>query len=488
MQEHHEVQGAGEWVAGGRDGAAILTGGGEIIVNIEARDAPVTIIGGGLAGCEAAWQLLRLGHRVILREMKPDRFSPAHKSPRLAELVCSNSLRSASLENAVGLLKEEMRRMDSLLMAAAAATAVPAGQALAVDRNAFSLFIEERLAAQPGLEIIRGEVTEIPAEGITIVASGPLTSDALARSIALRTGSDYLYFYDAISPIVEGESIDASRVFAASRYDHGEADYLNCPMDRETYETFRKNLTEAEEVPLHTFEEIKCFEGCLPIEVIARRGIETLAHGPMKPVGLIDPRTGRQPHAVVQLRREDLNGILYNIVGFQTKMTRPEQRRLFRMIPGLEKAEFARYGSIHRNTFLNAPALLMNTLQLRPDPRLFFAGQISGVEGYVESTAMGLLAGMNAARFLAGREMIPPPPETAFGALIGHVTNDGRKTFQPMNVTFGLFPPLPGRIRKKERGAHYARRSLAALASWRRQISGSGAHTGASPIEDLPRR
>ena len=435
------------------------------------QDTSVTIIGGGLAGCEAAWQLLRRGRPVRLCEMKPDRFSPAHKSPHLAELVCSNSLRSASLENAVGLLKEEMRRMDSLLMAAADTTAVPAGQALAVDRNAFSLFIEERLAAQPGLEIIRGEVTEIPAEGVTIIASGPLTSDALARAIALKTGSEYLYFYDAISPIIEGESIDPSRVFSASRYSHGEADYLNCPMDRETYEAFWKELTEAEEVPLHTFEEIKCFEGCLPIEVIARRGIDTLAHGPMKPVGLVDPRTGGQPHAVVQLRREDRGGILYNIVGFQTKMTWPEQRRLFRMIPGLEKVEFARYGSIHRNTFLNAPALLSNTLQLRSDPRLFFAGQISGVEGYVESTAMGLLAGLNADSFLAGREMIPPPPETAFGALIGHITNAETKTFQPMNVTFGLFPPLPRRIRKKERGAHHARRSLEALASWQQRIA-----------------
>jgi methylenetetrahydrofolate--tRNA-(uracil-5-)-methyltransferase len=486
MQEHHEVQSVGEGVARRRDGSAILIDDGKIIVNMATQDAPVTIIGAGLAGCEAAWQLLRRGHRVRLCEMKPERFSPAHKSPRLAELVCSNSLRSASLENAVGLLKEEMRRMDSLLMAAADATSVPAGKALAVDRNAFSLFIEEKLAAQPGLEMVRGEVTEITAVGITIVASGPLTSDALARAIAFRTGSEYLYFYDAISPIVEGDSIDASRVFAASRYDHGEADYLNCPMDRETYESFCEKLTEAEEVPLHTFEEIKCFEGCLPIEVIARRGIETLAHGPMKPVGLIDPRTGRQPHAVVQLRREDRNGILYNIVGFQTKMTWPEQRRLFRMIPGLEKVEFARYGSIHRNTFLNAPILLMNTLQLRSEQRIFFAGQISGVEGYVESAAMGLLAGLNAARFLVGREMIPPPPETAFGALIGHITNGNRKTFQPMNVTFGLFPPLPGRIRKKDRGAHYARRSLAALASWRQQISGSGTHTGASPIEDLP--
>ncbi len=432
---------------------------------------PITVIGGGLAGCEAAWQLLRRGHRVRLCEMKPERFSPAHKSPHLAELVCSNSLRSSARENAVGLLKEEMRQLDSLIMAAADRTAVPAGKALAVDRHAFSRLIEERLAAQPGLEMIRGEVTNIPASGVVIIATGPLTSDALAGRIAALTGGDYLYFYDAISPIIEGESIDRTRVFAASRYDHGEADYLNCPMDRETYERFWMAVSEAEEVPLHTFEEIRCFEGCLPIEVIARRGIETLTYGPMKPVGLIDPQTGRQPYAVVQLRREDKEGILYNIVGFQTKLTRPEQRRIFRMIPGLENAEFSRYGSVHRNTFINAPALLVSTLQLRSDPRLFFAGQIAGVEGYVESAAMGLLTGINASRLVTGREIIPPPPETAIGALIGHIGNADSKTFQPMNVTFGLFPPLQSRISKKLRGEHYARRALAALASWQMHIA-----------------
>ncbi|MDP1992854.1 MAG: methylenetetrahydrofolate--tRNA-(uracil(54)-C(5))-methyltransferase (FADH(2)-oxidizing) TrmFO [Syntrophales bacterium] len=434
------------------------------------QDATITVIGGGLAGCEAAWQLLRRGHRVRLCEMKPERFSPAHKSPLLAELVCSNSLRSNTLDNAVGLLKEELRRMDSLIMAAADATAVPAGKALAVDRGAFSLFIEERLAAQPNMELIRGEVTEIPAAGVTIVATGPLTSDALAGAIASMTGSAYLYFYDAISPIVEGDSIDKNRVFAASRYGRGEADYLNCPLDREAYENFWKALTEAKEVPLRTFEEVKCFEGCLPVEVIARRGIETLAHGPMKPVGLIDPRTGRQPHAVVQLRREDKEGILYNIVGFQTKLTWPEQKRVFRMIPGLENAEFARYGSVHRNTFLNAPALLTPFLQLRTRPELFFAGQITGVEGYIESTAMGFLSGLNASCLLGRREMIQPPPETALGALIGHLQRVDRKTFQPMNVAFGLFPPLSGRIRKKDRGLLYARRALAALTSWQQQL------------------
>ncbi len=431
---------------------------------------PITVIGGGLAGCEAVWQLLMRGHRVRLCEMKPERFSPAHKSPHLAELVCSNSLRSSSIENAVGLLKEEMRQLDSLIMAAADRTAVPAGKALAVDRHAFSRLIEEQLLAQHGLELICGEVSVIPTTGVTIIATGPLTSDALAREIAVLTGDDYLYFYDAISPIIEGESIDQSCVFAASRYGHGEADYLNCPMDRELYERFWNALSVAEEVPLHAFEEIKCFEGCLPIEVIARRGIETLAHGPMKPVGLIDPRTGRQPHAVVQLRHEDKEGALYNIVGFQTKLTWPEQRRIFRMIPGLENAEFARYGSVHRNTFINAPTLLADTLQLTSHPRIFFAGQISGVEGYVESAAMGLLAGINAARLVTGREIIAPPLETAIGALIGHLGNADCKTFQPMNITFGLIPPLSGRIRKKERGLHYARRALEALTSWKKSI------------------
>ena len=313
-------------------------------------------------------------------------------------------------------------------------------------------------------------VADTGRAGVTIVATGPLTSDALSGAIASLTGSAYLYFYDAISPIVEGESIDMNRVFAASRYGRGEADYLNCPLDREDYENFWKALKEAKEVPLHTFEEVKCFEGCLPVEAIARRGIETLAHGPMKPVGLIDPRTGRQPHAVVQLRREDKKGILYNIVGFQTKLTWPEQNRVFRKIPGLENAEFARYGSVHRNTFLNAPALLTPFLQLRTRPELFFAGQITGVEGYIESTAMGLLSGINAASLLGGREMVQPPPETALGALIGHLQRVDRKTFQPMNVAFGLFPPLSGRIRKKDRGLLYARRALAALTSWQQQL------------------
>jgi methylenetetrahydrofolate--tRNA-(uracil-5-)-methyltransferase len=429
----------------------------------------VTVIGGGLAGCEAAWQLLRRGCRVRLREMKPERYSPAHKSPHLAELVCSNSLRSDGLDNAVGLLKEEMRRMDSLIMAAADATAVPAGKALAVDRNAFSLFIEEKLRAEANLEIIHGEVTQIPEDGIVILASGPLTSDALADAIAALTESGSLYFYDAISPIVEAESIDQNKVFAASRYGRGTADYLNCPFSRDEYEAFWRVLVDAEQTPLRAFEEKKFFEGCLPIEVIAKRGMETLSHGPMKPVGLIDPHTGLQPHAVVQLRREDREGILYNIVGFQTKMTWTEQRRVLRMIPGLENAEFARYGSIHRNTFIDSPRLLMPSLQLCLHPRILLAGQISGVEGYVESSAMGLVAGINASRILAGQTPLLPPPETALGALIGHLTNREAKNFQPMNVAFGLFPPLNLRIPKRERGLRYSQRALAALASFTAQ-------------------
>jgi methylenetetrahydrofolate--tRNA-(uracil-5-)-methyltransferase len=435
------------------------------------REMPITVIGGGLAGCEAAWQLLRRGRRVRLYEMKPARFSPAHNSPLLAELVCSNSLRSNTLDNAAGLLKEELRRMDSLILAAADATAVPAGKALAVDRNAFSRFIEEHLAAQHGMELIREEVIEIPSTGVTIVATGPLTSDLLAAAIVLLTGSAHLYFYDAVAPIIEGSSIAMNRVFAASRYGHGEADYLNCPLDRKAYESFWKALTQAKEVPLHSFEEVKCFEGCLPIEVMAKRGVETLAHGPMKPVGLIDPRTGGMPHAVVQLRREDKEGILYNIVGFQTKLTWPEQKRIFRMIPGLEHAEFARYGSVHRNTFLNAPALLTPFLQLRTRPDLFFAGQITGVEGYIESTAMGLLAGIYASLLMEGKKPVAPPPETSLGALLGHLRRADRKGFQPMNVAFGLFPPLTGRIRKGERGLAYARRALSALDAWQQQMS-----------------
>jgi len=430
-------------------------------------ESPITIIGGGLAGCEAAWQLLKRNHRVILYEMKPSVFSPAHTSPHLAELVCSNSLRSNMIENAVGLLKEEMRMMHSLVLEAADASAVPAAKALAVDRNRFSLYIEEKLRAQKKLTIIRKELREIPENGTVIIATGPLTSDALALTISALTSSTYFYFYDAISPIIEGDSIDHMKVFRASRYESSEGDYLNCPMNREEYENFWQALVEGEEVPLKPFEDLKFFSGCLPIEVIARSGKNTLSFGPMKPVGLIDPKTGKQPYAVVQLRQEDRDGVLYNIVGFQTKLTWPEQRRILRMIPGLENAEFARYGSIHRNTFINSPALLKQTLQMKANNNIFFAGQITGAEGYVESSAIGLISGLSASCFLTGK-MLPMLPEaTALGSLLRHIVHADTKTFQPMNINFGLFPPLPQKIPKKDRGHFYAQRSLKALKEWK---------------------
>ena len=431
------------------------------------QDKPIIVIGGGLAGCEAAWQLLNRGHQVTLYEMKPALFSPAHNSPHLAELVCSNSLRSNMPENAVGLLKEEMRIMNSLIIEAADRTAVPAGKALAVDRMRFSLHIEEKLFSQKGLKVIREEVREIPDDHMVIIATGPLTSDSLAGSIAALTGSNYLYFYDAISPIIEGDSIDHTKVFRASRYAGDKGDYLNCPLDKDEYEEFWQALTEGEEVPLKPFEELKFFSGCLPIEILAGSGKATLTFGPMKPVGLIDPKTGKQTYAVVQLRQEDRDGILFNMVGFQTKLTWPEQRRILRMIPGLENAEFARYGSIHRNTFINSPALLRQTLQLRTNDNILFAGQITGAEGYVESSAIGLIAGLSAVCLRSGNSMAPPPETTALGALLCYIMNADQKTFQPMNINFGLFPSLPHKVSKKDRGRHYAQRSLEALQKWR---------------------
>jgi len=436
-------------------------------------DKPVTIIGGGLAGCEAAWQLLNRGIGVSLHEMRPKVFTAAHKTPLLAELVCSNSLRSGKIENAVGLLKEEMRVLGSLIMEAADASALPAGQALAVDRTLFSQHVEKRLVSRKELEIFRNEVTDIPGNSRVIIASGPLTSDALARNIGVLAGGEYLYFYDAIAPIVEADSIDRSKAFRASRYDSGVGDYLNCPLNREEYEAFYKALLEAEEVPLLTFEDPRYFEGCLPVEVMARRGPHTLRFGPMKPVGLKDPRTGREPYAVVQLRRENKDSTLYNLVGFQTKLTWPEQKRVFRMIPALEKAEFARLGSIHRNTYLNAPAVLRNTLQLRSEERIFFAGQITGVEGYVESAATGLLAGLFAARHLQGHALSLPPRVTALGALLGHLAGAEAQSFQPMNINFGLFPALEKKVPRKDRGRAYAERALEALGRWKDDIGGA---------------
>jgi methylenetetrahydrofolate--tRNA-(uracil-5-)-methyltransferase len=430
----------------------------------------ITIIGAGLAGCEAAWQAAKRGVPVTLHEMKPERFSPAHHFPGFAELVCSNSLRGESLENAVGLLKEELRRLGSLFMVAADATRVPAGGALAVDREEFSRYVTAKIEEHPLIVVRRGEVTEIPAEGIVIIASGPLTSDALAERIRALTG-DHLYFYDAIAPIIAADSIDMARVFRASRYGKGEGDdYLNCPLDEEEYMAFVAALRAGEKVPAKPFEKVVHFEGCMPIEELAERGEETLRFGPMKPVGLVDPATGREPHAVVQLRLENRSGTMYNLVGFQTKLTYPAQQRIFRMLPGLEKAEFVRLGSMHRNTFINAPHLLLPTFQVKTEQRLLFAGQITGVEGYVESAASGFLAGLNAALIATGRETTVPPATTALGALTGHITNADVRHFQPMNVNYGLFPELPGRVKKKERRARLADRALEALEEWQKLL------------------
>ena len=436
----------------------------------------ITIIGGGLAGCEAAWQAAQSGITVILHEMKPHRFSPAHQLPGLAELVCSNSLRGISLDNAVGLLKEELRRCGSLTMEAAEATCVPAGGALAVDRQLFSEFVTQKIESHPLVRIERAELTGIPAEGVVIIASGPLTSDALAASLADLTG-DRLYFYDAIAPIVAADSLDMTKIFAASRYGKGDGDdYLNCPLNEDEYLRFVDELLAGEKVPARDFEKAVHFEGCMPVEELAARGVETLRFGPMKPVGLIDPNTGREAHAVIQLRAENREKTMYNLVGFQTKLTWPEQRRIFRTIPGLEGTEFVRLGSMHRNTFINSPALLDTTQQLKSDGRIFFAGQITGVEGYVESAASGFLAGIAAARLVQGQPLPVPPPETALGALMHHITNADVKHFQPMNVNYGLFPELPGRVKKKERRQKLAERALEALESWKTDVVGSSEH------------
>ena len=434
-------------------------------------DVKITIIGGGLAGCEAAWQAARRGVAVALYEMKPRRFSPAHSSPLLAELVCSNSLRASDTANAVGLLKEEMRRLDSLVMTAALATQVPAGRALAVDRMAFAARITETLAVHPLVEIIRQEIKELPAatDGPLILATGPLTGKDMAESLAAFTGEAGLSFYDAIAPIVADESLDRAIIYQKSRYDDGPGDYLNCPLTKEEYYNFINELRGGQYVPLRDFEEAKYFEGCLPIEVLCARGDDTLRFGPMKPIGLADPKTGREPYAVVQLRREDQEGQSYNLVGFQTKLTYGEQQRIFRLIPGLAKAEFLRLGSIHRNTFICAPKILLPSLQTKQRPSLFIAGQLAGVEGYVESAAMGLVAGINAARLAQDLTLVTPPPETALGSLIRHLTASAPAHFQPSNITFGLFPPWQdGKMGKKQRGQRRAEMALAKLEEWRK--------------------
>ena len=433
----------------------------------------ISIIGAGLAGSEAAWQAAQRGAEVTLYEMRPEKQTPAHKTGGFAELVCSNSLRGAGLENAVGVLKEEMRRLGSLIMAAADATRVPAGGALAVDRHGFSDYITQRIEEHPRIHVVRAEVREIPLseDGVTIVASGPLTDGALADDIARRTGGDSLYFYDAAAPIVSLESVDMTKAYRASRYGKGEAAYINCPMTEAEYRAFYEALVTAEKAPTHGFEKEKFFEGCMPVEVMAARGEDTLLYGPLKPVGLEHPVTGVRPFAVVQLRQDNAEGTLYNIVGFQTHLKWPEQRRVFGMIPGLEHAEFLRYGVMHRNTFLNAPRHLLPTYQLRGEERLLFAGQMTGVEGYVESASSGLVAGINAARLARGEAPLVFPETTCHGALAHYITTGEAEHFQPMNVNFGLLPPLPQRIRKKrEKKQRLAERALADIETFRAEL------------------
>jgi methylenetetrahydrofolate--tRNA-(uracil-5-)-methyltransferase len=429
----------------------------------------IHIIGGGLAGSEAAWQLAEAGFRVRLSEMRGSGdCTPAHQGDSLAELVCSNSFRSDDAEsNAVGLLHAEMRALGSLIMAKGAEHRVPAGSALAVDRDGFSAGVTAALEAHPNITVVRERVDTLPSEGPTIIATGPLTAPALAESIGGATGSDALAFFDAIAPIVHFDSIDMDVAWMAARWDKGGKDYINCPMDREQYAAFHAGLLAGEKTEFREWENVPYFEGCMPIEVMAERGVDTLRYGPMKPVGLDNPRTGRWPYAVVQLRQDNAQGTLWNIVGFQTKLKHAEQVRLFRTIPGLEKAEFARLGGLHRNTFIRSPELLDPTLRLKARPHLRFAGQITGCEGYVESAAIGLMAGRFAAAELAGRDLPPPPPETALGALLGHITGGAEaETYQPMNVNFGLFPPIEGRTKKADRKKMYTTRARAALADW----------------------
>ena len=428
----------------------------------------LVIIGGGLAGSEAAWQAAQRGLAVELYEMRPHQTTPAHTSGRLAELVCSNSLGSNLPDRAPGLLKEELRRLGSLVISCADATAVPAGGALAVDREAFAQAVTERIEAHPRIALHRQEVEEIPATGATIIATGPLTSPALAGQIASLTGAEHLYFYDAMAPIVAAESVDMTVAFRASRYGRGEGsgDYVNCPMNREEYERFVTELKAAETIPLRDFErdDARYFEACLPVEVLAARGDKALAFGPLKPVGLTDPRTERRPYAVVQLRQDNQAGTLYNMVGFQTNLRWGEQERVFRLIPGLERAEFVRLGQMHRNTFINSPTLLRPTMQFCAREDLFFAGQITGTEGYIGSIASGLVAGLNAARQAAGRSLVTFPPETMIGALCDYICTAEPDNFQPMKANFGLVPPLNPPVRnKRERYAAYARRALAGL-------------------------
>ncbi|SQC65294.1 Methylenetetrahydrofolate--tRNA-(uracil-5-)-methyltransferase TrmFO [Listeria fleischmannii subsp. fleischmannii] len=420
----------------------------------------MNVIGAGLAGSEAAWQLAKRGIAVDLYEMRPVKQTPAHHTDKFAELVCTNSLRANGLTNAVGVIKEEMRILDSIIIEAADRASVPAGGALAVDRHEFSSYVTEKVKNHPLVTVHLEEVTEIP-EGTTIIATGPLTSEALADKIKLLTGEEYLYFYDAAAPIIEKDSIDMDKVYLKSRYDKGEAAYLNCPMTEEEFTTFYEALISAETAELKNFEKEVFFEGCMPIEVMAKRGIKTMLFGPLKPVGLEDPKTGKRPYAVLQLRQDDAAGTLYNMVGFQTHLKWGEQKRVFGLIPGLENAEIVRYGVMHRNTFINSPVAMKKTYQLKTRDNLFFAGQMTGVEGYVESAASGLAAGINAARLVLGEDLIEFPVESAIGSMAHYITNTNTKTFQPMNVNFGLFPELPEIIKaKQERNENLANRAL----------------------------
>ena len=432
----------------------------------------VTVIGAGLAGSECAWQLAQRGIDVILREMKPEKKTPAHTTDQFAELCCSNSLRSEQLENAVGLLKEELRRMGSLILSCADATRVEAGGALAVDRHGFAALVTERIRNHPRIRVVPGEVTALPEQGEVVVASGPLTSDALAQELQKLLGADSdLHFYDAAAPLVSAESVDMDKAWFGSRYDRGTADYVNCPMTEEEYDAFWQALTTAQEAEVHGFEDKMVFEGCMPVEVMARRGHDTLCYGPLKPRGLKDPRTGKEPYAVVQLRRDNAAGTVYNLVGFQTHLRFPEQRRVFSMIPALHDAEFLRYGVMHRNTFLNSPRLLDRYYRLKSRPEISFAGQMTGVEGYVESAASGFLVGVETARRLTGRPPINFPQETAVGALALYVSNPAATAFQPMNINFGIIPPLDHRVKgKRNKNAELSQRSLAIIDALKEEV------------------
>lgn len=431
----------------------------------------VTVIGAGLAGSECAWQLAQRGVAVTLREMKPEKRTPAHVTDYFAELCCSNSLRGAGLENAVGLLKEELRRLNSLIMRCADATAVPAGGALAVDRDGFARMVTESVLGHPNITMIPGEVTDIP-EGDVVIASGPLTSDPLADAIAAKLGGgNTLNFFDAAAPLVAYDSVDMDSAYFASRYDKGTPDYINCPMTKEEYLAFWQALTAAEEAEVHGFEDKNVFEGCMPVEVMARRGEDTLRFGPLKPRGLVDPKTGKEPYAVVQLRRDNADGTIYNLVGFQTHLKWPEQRRVFTMIPALHGAQFLRYGVMHRNTYLDSPRLLDRYYRLKADPRIAFAGQMTGVEGYVESCASGFLVGVELARRLNGQTPIDFPAETAIGALGLYVSNGSVGDFQPMNINFGIIPPLDHRVKgKRNKNAELSRRALEILEPIKQEV------------------